>query len=287
MKTNSNPGWPQGKRVAVAIAVMYETWADGKAPAYSVQTTAHKAGTVDHASKAWSTYGGRVGVWRILRTLERHGLPATFFVNARCAELYPESVREVIASGHEVAAHAHTQDQLLAAITVDEQQRVIQESVGLLEEFCGAKPKGWVSPALSFTPETAGFLAQAGLKWHADVTYSDLPFRHETPHGQIIGVPTSDFTDNRVLRASPADLVHVYRSTFAYLNEHEPGSLMVVGLHAHFGGRPLITAAMEEILGFLKSSGDVWFPRYDELAQWATQQPQAESRYRDRFPPAR
>ena len=27
----------------------------------------------------------------------------------------------------------------------------------------------------AFTPETAGFLAQAGLKWTCDVTYADLP----------------------------------------------------------------------------------------------------------------
>jgi hypothetical protein len=87
-----------------------------------------------------------------------------------------------------------------------------------------------------------------------------------------------------VLRASPADLVHVYRSTFEYLNEHEPGSLLVLGLHAHFGGRPLITAAVDEILRILKSSGDAWFPRYSELADWAARQPQPESQYRNRFP---
>ena len=45
--------------------VMFETWSEGNAPTYSVQTTHLKPGTVDHASKAWSTYGGRVGVWRI------------------------------------------------------------------------------------------------------------------------------------------------------------------------------------------------------------------------------
>ena len=68
---------------------MFETWPDDSAPNYSVQTTHLKKGTVDHAAKAWSTYGGRVGVWRLMRTLERLGVPATFFVNARCTEVYP------------------------------------------------------------------------------------------------------------------------------------------------------------------------------------------------------
>ena len=60
--------WPNGKKVAVSITVMFETWPDDSAPSYSVQTTHLKKGTVDHAAKAWSTYGGRVGVWRLIRT---------------------------------------------------------------------------------------------------------------------------------------------------------------------------------------------------------------------------
>ena len=78
--------WPNGKKVAVSVTVMFETWADDKAPTYSVQTTHLKSGTVDHAGKAWSTYGGRVGVWRIINLLDRLGIPGTFFVNARCTE---------------------------------------------------------------------------------------------------------------------------------------------------------------------------------------------------------
>ena len=73
----------------MSITVMFETWPEDSAPNYSVQTTHLKKGTVDHAAKAWSTYGGRVGVWRLMRTFERLGVPATFFVNARCTEVYP------------------------------------------------------------------------------------------------------------------------------------------------------------------------------------------------------
>ena len=74
---------------------MFETWSEGKAPTYSVQTTHLKPGTVDHASKAWSTYGGRVGVWRIVRMLDRLQIPGTFYTNARCAEEYPDAIRAI------------------------------------------------------------------------------------------------------------------------------------------------------------------------------------------------
>ena len=85
--------WPNGKKVAVSVNVLFETWSEGSAPNYSVQATHLKAGTVDHAAKAWSTYGGRVGVWRLLRMLNDLKVPATFFTNARCAEEYPDAVK--------------------------------------------------------------------------------------------------------------------------------------------------------------------------------------------------
>jgi hypothetical protein len=44
--------WPNGKKVAVSVTVMFETWPDDSAPNYSVQTTHLKKGTVDHAAKA-------------------------------------------------------------------------------------------------------------------------------------------------------------------------------------------------------------------------------------------
>ena len=46
--------WPNGKKVAISINIMFETWPDDSAPNYSVQTTHLKKGTVDHAAKAWS-----------------------------------------------------------------------------------------------------------------------------------------------------------------------------------------------------------------------------------------
>jgi peptidoglycan/xylan/chitin deacetylase (PgdA/CDA1 family) len=276
--------WPNGKKVAVSVTVMFETWSEDSAPTYSVQTSHLKSGTVDHASKAWSTYGGRVGVWRVLRLLERHKIAGTFFVNARCTEEYPDAVKAIAAAGHDIAGHAYTQDQLLAYMSPDEQQATIRRSIDLLEACGGRKVTGWGSPVVAFTPETAGFLAKAGLRWTTDVTYVDLPFRMETAHGVIAGVPTTDFSDNRVMRASPRDLYDVYRGTYDYLLAHEPMSLLVLVIHCQFGGRPLITAVLDEILRYIGKSKQVWFARHEELAEWALKGDTDEHLYRTRFP---
>jgi len=275
--------WPNGKKNAVSVTVMFETWSEGHAPSYSVQTTHLKPGTVDHASKAWSTYGGRVGVWRIIRMLDRLQIPATFFTSARCTEEYPTAVKQIVKSGYDLAGHSYTQDQLLAYMTVEQQEATIRRSIDMLQSFSARKVTGWASPVVAFTPETAGLLVKAGLTWTTDVTYADLPIRIATPHGVIAGVPTTDFSDNRVMRASPRDLYDVYRGTFDYLVRNEPMGLLVLVIHCHFGGRPLITAGLDEVLRYIGKSRDVWFARHEELAQWALASGADEHSYRDRF----
>ncbi len=186
-------------------------------------------------------------------------IPATFFTNARCAEEYPDAVKQIVKSGHDLGGHAYTQDQLLAYMSLDEQQATIRKSVDLLEACGGKKVTGWASPVVAFTPETAGFLAKAGLTWTTDVTYADLPIKIHTEHGVIAGVPTTDFSDNRVMRASPRDFLDAHKGTFDYLVENEPMALHVLVLHCQFGGRPLMTAVIQELLKYMAKSPDVWF----------------------------
>lgn len=275
--------WPNGKRVAVSVTVMFETWSEDHAPTYSVQATSLKKGVVDHAAKAWSTYGGRVGIWRLIRLLDDHGIPGTFFTNARCTELYPDAVKQIVRSGHDVAGHSYTHDQILSYMTLEEQQAMIRKSVDMLQDCTGKKVTGWGSPAVAFTPETNGFLVQEGLSWHTDVTYVDLPHRIRTPYGDIAGVPTTDFSDNRVLKANTRDLFDVYKGTFDYLMEREPMGLLVMVIHTQFGGRPLVSSVVNDILKYMKSHPDVWFTNHKELGKWALEQDADEHTYAARF----
>ncbi len=260
--------WPGGKRIAVTMTAMLETWSEGKAPPYGVQATPLKPGTIDHGGIAWGSYGGKVGVWRIIELMRRNGMCGTFCVNARCAELYPEAVARIVESGHDVAGHGYVQDQLLAYLTPEEERATIAKCLDTLERVAGRRPLGWLSPVLAFTEHTRGFLAEAGLLWHGDARDSDLPSVVETPAGPVVHIPASDFTDNRVLRASPMDLWDVYTQTFDYLYWREPPALLVMSMHCHFGGRPLISAIMEKILKYMAQYPDVWFASYGEIARW-------------------
>jgi peptidoglycan/xylan/chitin deacetylase (PgdA/CDA1 family) len=275
--------WPNGKKVALSTTIMFEAWSDEGAPSYSVQATQLKAGVVDHAAKAWATYGGRVGVWRLLKMLERLGVPATFFTSGRCAELYPDAVKAIAAAGHDLGAHSYTQDTVLTYLSPEDQRDNIRRSIDLLQGLTGQTVSGWASPAVAYLPETNAMLAEEGLTWHTDVTYLDLPFRIRTPHGDIAGVPTTDFSDNRVLKSNPRDWFDAMKGTLDYLQTQEPMSLLTLVIHCQFGGRALMTAVIEEFLRYAAAQPDVWLTRHKELAAWALQSDVDEHSYQSRF----
>ena len=69
--------WPGGKRVAVLVSVLFESWSEGKSPSYFPRTTPLKPGTTDRGGIQWAEFGANEGIWRILHLLDRHKVPAT------------------------------------------------------------------------------------------------------------------------------------------------------------------------------------------------------------------
>jgi allantoinase len=260
--------WPHGKRICVSVSVMLETWSEGKAPPYGVQATTPKPGVVDLAGIAWGSYGGKIGVYRLINLLKEHGIRGTFGINGRCCEVYPDAVAQIVKSGHDVAGHAYLQDKPMNGMTPEEEEATITKCLDLLEKTSGQRPQGWVSPSMAFSPHTHDLLSAAGLKWHGDARDNDVPRMVNLKHGQMAHIPWSDFTDNRVLRSSSMDLWDVYREAFDYLYLREPGSYLPISMHCHNGGRPMITAIYQKIFTYFAQFPDVWLASHGEIARW-------------------
>jgi peptidoglycan/xylan/chitin deacetylase (PgdA/CDA1 family) len=275
--------YPNGARIAVALTFLVESWSEGKAPPYSPMTSPPRPGALDLTGIQWSEYGARAGAYRLMRLAKEHGLPATFCVNARVAELFPAVVRQIVESGFELAGHNYAQDQVLPGLTEKEERDVIHDSLAILERVSGVRPRGWLSSTIAVTEHTSALLADAGLLWHGDYNYLDTPCKVETARGSIVAIPHSDYADNRVLRAAPRDWLQCYRDTFDYLYRREPNGFINITMHGHFGGRPLVSAMLDQILTYLRSFPDVWFPRHDELANWVNEHDIRELAYAERF----
>jgi peptidoglycan-N-acetylglucosamine deacetylase len=260
--------WPKGQRIAVAVSVMLEQWSEGKPPPWGVQGTSLKPGTLDRGGISWGTYGGKIGVWRIMNLLNENKVHGTFCVNAKCAEIWPEATRAIVQCGHDIAGHGYLQDHLLAYMTPQEEQESIKKSLAVLEEVSRQRPQGWISPVLAWTDYTSEFLAEEGLAWHGDWLDIDLPRVKATKSGPIAYIPASDFTDSRVARSSPMVLWDVYKETFDYLYLREAPAYLSLTLHCHFGGRPLVCAVFDKILKYMAQFPDVWIATHGEIARW-------------------
>lgn len=278
--------WPDDARIAVVMTCLLENWSEGKGPPFSVQTTSLRPGTHDRAAMTWGTYGGRAGVWRLLKILRENKVPATFVSNARALEINPGVARQIVKEGHEVAAHSYAQDDLLAYMSADEERAMIRRCADIIKSLTGERPKGWLSPVLASTDRTEAILAEEGFQWYGDYNHVDLPFCVKVGGKAIVAFPHTDFADHRVLRLNPRDWFEVYKDTFDYLYANEPTSFLNITVHCHFGGRPLVAAHVDKILKYIRGFPGVWMPRHDEMAQWVLDNRIAEWTNRERFFPA-
>ena len=58
---------------------------------------------------------------------------------------------------------------------VADQRAAIADTIAAIEAFTGSKPRGWESPGLTETAETADLLAELGIEYVADWVLDDQP----------------------------------------------------------------------------------------------------------------
>ena len=119
----------------------------------------------------WDEYPVRfqIGMGRILATLDRHDVKATFFFLGWIAERYPEAVADVARRGHEVAIHGY-------AHRLVYQQRP-DEFAKDLERALAAVRKTYAGPILGYRAPT--FSIRADTLWALEIV-KDFGFRYDS-----------------------------------------------------------------------------------------------------------
>src|SRR5437667_11622358 len=86
-------GYPPGVRIAVNITLDFDAM------------LLRRLLNEPPMQLAKGEFGGRVGIWRLVDLFDAHGVKATIFTPGRICELYPQALRAVVKSGHEIADH--------------------------------------------------------------------------------------------------------------------------------------------------------------------------------------
>ena len=158
------PTWPGGARVAVAISFDCDH-----------ETTALRTGDTHPGRLSQGEYGSRVGTRRILDLLERHRVPASFFVPAVSALLHPQEVKGFAAAGHEVAIHGWIHE-WNTDIPRNAERDLLYRSADTLEGLSGQRPVGIRTPSWDFSEHTLELIAELGLAYDSSLMADDEPY---------------------------------------------------------------------------------------------------------------
>ncbi len=116
---------------------------------------------------------GAVAVPRILDLLDRHELPATFFVPGHTALAYPDLVRRIQAAGHELGHHGWVHEGL-STLAPEKEREYLLRGLDALDSVAGIRPAGYRAPGVDVSVNTVEILLEHGFAYDASFSGSDF-----------------------------------------------------------------------------------------------------------------
>jgi peptidoglycan/xylan/chitin deacetylase (PgdA/CDA1 family) len=259
--------WKNGARCAVALSFDSDH-----------ETIELRFGGNSHGKMSQGQYGARKGMPRILSLLEKHGVPATFFMPAVSAMTHPEEVRAVVAAGHELGIHSwiHEFNSRLDHAT---ERDLALRATDALEKLSGRRPVGMRTASWDFSPYTLKIIREMGLLYDSSLMADDEPYElldEGAPTG-IVELPVEWIRDDAIyfnmdrmsgLRpyTGPDTVLDIFRRELQLA--YEEGGLFLLTMHPHHIGHRSRIFILDEIIRLAKSLPGVWFASHEEVARW-------------------
>lgn len=267
--------WPDGARLAVGVIVVLEH-VEWQPPEGAHRSPA--VGMLNYPSIAQFSlrdYGHRVGVFRLLDLLERHGLRPTIAMDRTTAEHYPFLAEHVAGRGLEVIAHGAARTQMITSnMTEAEEREYIRSSIASVTRATGRRPAGWFGPDYGESARTPQLLAAEGISYVCDWPNDEQPYRMTTPEGELYALPpTYDLDDHVALMErgmSIGPYADLMRHAARQLHEEgaQSGRLMLPVLRPWLTGQPFRASHLDEALGYVMAMPGVWAASGSEIIDW-------------------
>lgn len=261
--------WPGGARVAFYVGLNVEHFYVDRPSTSLNEATA--ALVPDPLNYGWRDYGPRVAIWRLMESLDRHGIRASALLNADVGERYPHIIEAGRARDWAWVAHGKTNSTLHTDMPVDEERAFLTDVVDTIERTTGQRPRGWLGPGLTETFQTPELLAELGLRYVLDWTNDDQPYPLNVPG--MLSVPYAIelndialFTFNGL---TGPDFVQIVKDQLDQLYADSAGSgrVMALALHPFVIGQPFRHKYLDQALEYVASHDGVWLTTSDEIAE--------------------
>ena len=271
--------WPNDSRIALCVVVSLDimewvTPTDG----YQLPTLAGGYGPSPFPDVTrWShrEYGHRVGVFRLLETLGKHGIKPAVAMDVLTAENYPFIVNHCQSLGCEVIAHGISASRMITSQMSEEEERgYIASSVERLARVTGSRARGWLGQEYGESERTPSLLADVGIGYVCDWVNDDQPYEMKAGEGSLCALPmTLPLDDVAALwerRIPMGRYVQMIKETFDALYEEgsRNGTMIALNLRPWLSGQPFRVRYLSEALGYILGHPGVWCATGSEIVDW-------------------
>ncbi|MGH8111615.1 MAG: polysaccharide deacetylase family protein [Rhodanobacteraceae bacterium] len=261
--------WPGGARVAFYLGLNIEHYQIDKPSTSIFPGTA--ALVPDALNYGWRDYGVRVGLWRMLTSLDRHGVRASALVNSAVCRHYPQIIRAGLERQWAWIAHGRNNSTLQTGMSRDEERAYLADIVETIAAATHRRPRGWMGPALTESFETPSLLAELGLNYTLDWTNDDQPY--ELSVAGVLSVPYSielndvtmfaskSYTGPEFLQAVCDQLDQLWKEA------GDSGRVMALCVHPFCSGQAFRSKYFDQALEYIAHHHGVWLATSDEIAE--------------------
>lgn len=262
-----------GKRILVHLVVNIENWQFDQPMPRTIVTPPHGRETVpDVPNFSWADYGMRAGLPRILDAFASRKLPASTSFNAGVIDAYPQATIAMRDAGWEFIGHGMHQK---ATNHVEGgEEALVVACLDKVSKFTGKKVRGWLSPGLRETVDTADILKKNGVDYVCDWVVDDRPSWMRTTAGPMVAMPYNLEINDSIIyaieRHATGEMARRLEFTLRRFEKEcrESAIVLAIGLHPHLISVPHRIHELDQMLDVLMKSKDVGFFTGSELADW-------------------
>lgn len=263
--------WPNGARLALWIIPNIEFFAlDEQVPAGA----GGGGRTPDVPAWAARDYGNRVGVFRLMDVMSRHGVRGSVALNSELCAEHPRIIERCGELGWELMGHNESNTRRLNTVPPEEEGEVVRRTVETIAKASGKKVKGWLSSGLSETWNSLDHLVECGVEYVADWVNDDQPYKMTLDDGrEIISIPyTLQLNDKPAFEqrnVSADEFEAMIRRQFDVLWQEggERATVMAIALHPYIIGVPHRIGALDRALDYICRHEGVWLATGAEIAE--------------------
>jgi peptidoglycan/xylan/chitin deacetylase (PgdA/CDA1 family) len=211
----------------------------------------------------------------VLDLVDRHQIPATFFIPAVSLMLSPEMARLIQHSGrHEFGIHGWIHE-MNATLPEAAERELVQRAVDTLTHLTGVRPVGYRAPSWNMSPNTLRIVRDLGFLYESSLMADDSPYEllaDGQPTG-MVELPVEWILDDAPLvnpqgdrYSAPRDVLQVWMDEFD--RAFQEGGMFLLTMHPHIIGHRSRIVILERLVDHIRSKPGVWFATHREAAEY-------------------